>query len=288
MVGNGMRPEVWEPFAVRFNVPRIGEFYASTEGNVALWNTLGETGAVGYVPPMVRMMSPYTIVKYDVDKDEIVRDSKGFAIKCNYDEPGELLAQINPGEITRDFGGYTDQAASQKKVLSNVLKKGDTYFRTGDLVKLSKRGFFYFHDRIGDTFRWKGENVSTSEVEQVLNTIPGVREATVYGVQVPHCEGRAGMAYLVTDPHQFNWDTYQQRVAKELPSYAAPIFVRFGQEVETTSTFKHKKTNMMRDGFNPALVSDPLFVRDDSHKRFVPLTKEVYEKICTQNLFAKL
>jgi fatty-acyl-CoA synthase len=289
VIGNGLRPDIWEQFQQRFNIPQIGEFYASTEGNLVLFNTVNERGAIGFVPPLGRWLQPYAILRYDVEKDELVRGPNGFCIPCKDDEPGELVALINDTDTSRDFGGYTDPIASEKKIARDVFVKGDRYFRSGDLVKRNKRGYFYFVDRIGDTFRWKGENVSTSEVEEVLNRVPGVKESCVYGVKVPGCEGRAGMALLVlSDNVPFNLDTLYERVMKELPPYAAPLFLRVSPQIEMTNTFKYKKVNLAKESFDPNIVKDQLYFRDDGLKKFVPLDSTLFQKICTQNLSAKM
>jgi fatty-acyl-CoA synthase len=280
-VGNGLRPDVWAPFVERFNIAQIGEFYASTEGNASLLNTRNRFGAVGYVSPIIASLFPLKLVKFDVEREEPVRDSRGFCIECGADEPGELLGLIDESDPLRSFHGYTNKAATQKKVMSDVFVKGDRYFRTGDLLKRDASGFFYFVDRIGDTFRWKGENVATSEVAEVVGAAPGVIETNIYGVAVPNQDGRAGMACMVVDKQQFDMASFYQHCRAELPSYARPIFLRMRQQIDVTGTFKHKKRTLVLDGFDPDSVSDPLFYADDRAGAYVPLTPELYRRLCS-------
>eukprot|EP01129_Flabellula_baltica_P017371 TRINITY_DN960_c1_g1_i2.p1 TRINITY_DN960_c1_g1~~TRINITY_DN960_c1_g1_i2.p1 ORF type:complete len:556 (+),score=124.32 TRINITY_DN960_c1_g1_i2:34-1668(+) len=199
-VGNGLRPDIWREFQQRFGIQNIGEFYASTEGNATLVNIRFKEGAVGYFPKLLDFVNTSVIVKYDVENDCVVRDSEGFCIPCGPGEVGEMLGRIKPDEEIATFSGYTNKEATEKKILRNVFENGDTFFRTGDLLMRDSSGFYYFIDRIGDTFRWKGENVSTSEVELVLNNFPGLLEINVYGAQIPHRDGRAGMAAIGTVP----------------------------------------------------------------------------------------
>jgi fatty-acyl-CoA synthase len=175
------------------------------------------------------------------------------------------------------FEGYTSPEATEKKILRDVFKKGDAYFRTGDLLRHDADDYFYFVDRIGDTFRWKGENVSTSEVAQVLSVCPGVKEANVYGVAVPGQDGRAGMAALVVDAG-FDPGRLAERVKRELPAYARPLFLRLTHEIETTGTFKHRKVDLVNDGFDPAKISDPLYFLD-GERGYVPLDAKLHERI---------
>ncbi|HWU55341.1 MAG TPA: long-chain-acyl-CoA synthetase, partial [Rhizomicrobium sp.] len=198
ITGNGLRPEIWRAFQERFAIPRIVEFYGATEGNVSMLNYDGTVGAVGRVPDYLEWLLPSRVVRFDVEKEMPVRGPDGLCIECGPDEAGEALGGIST-RAGREFEGYTVKSDSEKKMLRDVFKKGDVWFRTGDLMRRDEHGYFYFVDRIGDTFRWKGENVSTGEVGEVLAAAPGIREANVYGVHVPGMEGRAGMAALVVD-----------------------------------------------------------------------------------------
>eukprot|EP01118_Nematostelium_gracile_P009623 TRINITY_DN3255_c0_g1_i2.p1 TRINITY_DN3255_c0_g1~~TRINITY_DN3255_c0_g1_i2.p1 ORF type:complete len:670 (-),score=150.90 TRINITY_DN3255_c0_g1_i2:798-2708(-) len=286
--GNGLRPDIWSKFTERFNIPKLGEFYASSEGNASMINTIGTEGAMGFIPPLLARFVPLAIVKYDVTNDEIIRGSDGLCISCKDGEPGELLGKIVSTDATRDFAGYTDKKASEKKIVRDVLEKGDEYFRTGDLVRKDVKGHYYFVDRIGDTFRWKGENVSTGEVENVINGVPGIVEVNVYGVAVPGTDGRCGMASIRVDKDTFSLNELYNTVMRELPSYAAPLFVRIKEEMEITGTFKHKKTDLVQQGFDPNVVKDALYFRNDKERSFVELTTTLYNEICNGTTRSKL
>jgi len=274
-IGNGLRPEVWEPFQERFQIPKIIEFYGATEGNFALVNFSGKVGAIGQFPGFMRKAVGIELVCFDVESEELVRGADGFCRKCDFDEAGELLIKIT--DTTR-FEGYTSESATEKKVLRNAFEEGDTYFRSGDLLRLDSEGFFYFVDRIGDTFRWKGENVSTSEVAEVVSTATGIEEANVYGVSISGTDGRAGMAALVTN-RDFDIDALSRIVDDGLASYARPIFIRILPQMEITGTFKHRKVDLVREGFDPAMLSDQLFFRDPEKGCYVPLDVNAFERI---------
>lgn len=287
-VGNGLRPDIWKQFQERFKIATVGEFYGSTEGNATLLNSQNKLGAVGFVSPLIQKVVPLKLVKFDIENEVPIRNKAGFCTECAPGEVGELLGLIENSDPLRQFAGYTDKSATEKKILRDVFVKGDMYFRTGDLLRCDSEGFFYFVDRIGDTFRWKGENVSTNEVMEVLSSCPGVIEANVYGVNVPHHDGRAGMATLVVEEPKFNLDTFYQHIKKNLPPYAAPVFIRLRTEIETTTTFKYKKTDLVKDGFDPSIIKDPVYFRDDSQGRFVCVDQSLYQQICNQSLKAKL
>jgi fatty-acyl-CoA synthase len=274
-IGNGLRPEVWEPFQKRFQIPRIYEFYGATEGNMALVNFDGRVGAVGQLPHLLRKAMGIEILRFDVEAEELVRDPKGFCELADYDEPGEAVIKISK---TSRFEGYTNAEATEKKILRDAFDKGDAYFRTGDLLRLDQEGFFYFVDRIGDTFRWKGENVATSEIAEVIGVHPGILEANVYGVAVEGADGRAGMAALVANEN-LDLEALGRRIDAELASYARPLFIRILPEMEITGTFKHRKVDLVRDGFDPSKISDPLYFRDPDKGSYQPLDLETYERI---------
>jgi len=177
------------------------------------------------------------------------------------------------------FMGYTDDQATEKKLMRNVFIKGDCWFRTGDLVKLDSEGFYYFVDRIGDTYRWKGENVSTGEVESAFSGVEGIEEVTVYGVAVPGYEGRAGMASLVVNEKKFSLESLYKKLENDLPPFAQPQFLRIHPEIEITSTFKYKKADLVRLGFSPALVKEPIYFRDSQAKKFIPLDLALFDEI---------
>jgi fatty-acyl-CoA synthase len=260
--GNGLRPEIWQLFQSRFKIPRILEYYASTEGNFSLYNVEGEPGAIGRIPPFLAARLPVALVRFDVEREAPQRNAEGFCERCLADEVGEAIGLI-PELAQRGgrFEGYADAAASQRKVLHDVFTTGDAWYRTGDLMRRDARGFFYFVDRVGDTYRWKGENVSTHEVLSVLVTIGGVSDGVVYGVTVPGTDGRAGMAALIVGA-DFSLESFHAAVHARLPSYARPVFLRLLTAIEATGTFKPKKQQLLQAGFDPRVVTEPLYVDD--------------------------
>jgi fatty-acyl-CoA synthase len=274
--GNGLRADVWAQFVERTGIKRLVEFYGSTEGNVNFFNLDGRIGAVGRVPWMLRSKLKARIIKFDVESEQPVRGADGFCIETAPDEPGEAIGPIT-GEPRQRFDGYDDQAQSNKKLLRDVFVKGDLWFRTGDLMKMDKDGYVYFVDRVGDTFRWKGENVSTSEVEAAISSMPGVKHAVVYGVAVPGYDGRAGMAAIT--PNGIDVPGLYVHLSATLPAYARPVFLRLRGEVETTGTLKYRKVDLVTEGFDPMNTSDPLLVADHERKLYVPITQEVLRLI---------
>jgi len=273
--GNGLRPDVWEKLTDRFAVPRVLEFYGSTEGNVSMFNFDGKLGAVGRAPRYLRPLFNVRLVKFDVEAEAPVRGRDGRCLEAEAGEAGECVGQIK-GDARTAYVGYADRQASQKKVLHDVFRRGDSWFLTGDLLRQDLEGYFYFVDRVGDTFRWKGENVATSEVAGVLAGAPGVREANVYGVKVSDLDGRAGMAGLVVG-EGFDPAAFHQFVGERLPAYAQPVFVRLLPQIAVTGTFKYRKLDLVAEGFDPAKVRDPLYVRGP--KSYQKLTRPLYAKI---------
>jgi fatty-acyl-CoA synthase len=278
--GNGLRPDVWRDFQDRFRIPQIFEFYAATEGSVSLFNVEGETGAIGRIPPFLAHRSPVILVRLDAETEEPLRDERGLCLQCAPNEAGEAIGPLLSGarHVSSRFEGYTDNEASEKKVLRNVVRTGDMWFRTGDLIKKDERGFFYFVDRIGDTFRWKGENVAASEVSEAICSLPGVKQANVYGVTIPGAEGRAGMAAVVLDG-ELNLSAFRAGLISRLPGYACPLFLRIRNEMELTTTFKYTRTDLVRQGYNPAAVEDVIYFNHPEREAFVPLDKALYERI---------
>jgi fatty-acyl-CoA synthase len=273
--GNGLRPDVWEKVVGRFGVPRVLEFYGSTEGNVSMFNFDGTLGAVGRVPDYLRFAFNIRLAKFDVETETPVRGSDGRCLEAAVGEAGECL-----GEIRRDpraeYVGYADTAASEKKVLHEAFRPGDAWFRTGDLLKRDREGYFYFVDRIGDTFRWKGENVSTGEVAGALSEAAGVEGANVYGVKVGDLDGRAGMAGLVVGK-DFDIKAFGDFVTRKLAPYAQPVFVRLLPQIPVTGTFKYRKLDLVAQGFDPSAVKDPLYVRGTDG--YETLTGPLFDKI---------
>jgi fatty-acyl-CoA synthase len=278
-VGNGLRQDVWEKFQPRFAVPQILEFYGSTEGNVSLFNTDGKMGAIGRIPMWLAPRLNVRIVKFDVETEQPVRNAKGLCIPATYDEVGEALGQIKSDEARFRFEGYSgDPKQTEKKILRNVFKKGDAWFRTGDLMKRDKNAYFYFIDRIGDTFRWKAENVSTNEVGDVLAQFSGVKEANVFGVRVADLDGRAGMAALTLAPN-LDLKALHAYVSAELPAYARPLFLRIQPEIETTGTFKYRKVDLVTEGFDPTKTPDPIWFDHPVERTYVRVTPELHADI---------
>lgn len=276
--GNGLRPEIWEDFFKRFNIPHLAEFYGSTEGNVSFVNVDGKVGAVGRIPPFLKSRFEHIkFVKFDIETEEPVRAPNGLCIECEDDEPGEAIGLIGD-DVRQRFEGYNDAEATKKKILRDVFEPGDMWFRTGDLMRKDAKGWVYFVDRIGDTFRWKGENVATNEVGEVLSQFSGIEHANVYGVPVPGTDGKAGMA-AITAPGDIDWDALHSFLAERLPAYARPLFLRVQPEAETTGTFKYRKVDLVKEGFNPGAVPDPVYFAHPELGRFVPMTQEHYDTI---------
>jgi len=253
MIGNGLRPSIWGEFKNRFGIERITEFYAASEGNIGFTNVFNFDNTVGFSP------ATYAIVRYDLENDRPLRDAKGFMEKVGKGESGLLISEISD---KWPFDGYTDPAKTQAVIYRDVFKKGDAWFNTGDLMRDLGFKHTQFVDRLGDTFRWKGENVSTTEVENVLGAFPGVEDAVVYGVEIPGTDGRCGMAALRLAPGQaLDGQALAEHLDRELPAYAVPLFLRLLQQVETTGTFKYKKADLKSAGFDPRQVGEALFVR---------------------------
>jgi fatty-acyl-CoA synthase len=278
--GNGLRPDVWPQFARRFRIPQILEFYAATEGNVSTFNFESKPGSVGRIPWFLAHRFPTKIVKFDVEKEQPVRNALGFCVEAEPNEPGEAIGRIlnDPSKPASRFEGYATKAETEKKILRDVFEKGDVWFRTGDLLRQDEQGYFYFVDRIGDTFRWKGENVSTSEVAEAITLFPGVPEANVYGVTVPGRDGRAGMAALVVDG-DIDLKTFRKHLMDRLPEYARPLFLRIREEMDVTGTFKQRKLDLVREGFDPSASRDAIFFDDAQAGSFVRLEKSLYDRI---------
>jgi fatty-acyl-CoA synthase len=283
--GNGLRPEIWSGFQSRFAIPKILEFYAATEGNVSLFNVEGKPGAVGRIPPYLAHRFPAALVQFDIQNGEPLRNESGYCVPSAPQEPGELIGRIfadaaNPGNR---FEGYTSAEDTDKKILRHVFDPGDAWFRTGDLLRKDAAGYFYFVDRMGDTFRWKGENVATAEVAEALCACSGIQHANVYGVSVPGMEGRAGMAILVVSP-EFDLEALRTHLDRRLPAYAHPLFLRIRSELETTGTFKYMKADFVSEGYNPSLTDNVIYFNNRERCQFVRLDQELYQLIQTGRL----
>jgi fatty-acyl-CoA synthase len=219
-------------------------------------------------------------VRYDADAGAPVRDARGFCVRCAPNEVGEAIGPLlkDRSNVGGRFDGYTNEEASQQKILRDVFEPGDAWFRTGDLMRRDAQGYFYFVDRTGDTFRWKGENIATCEVSEAICRFPGIQEANVYGVAVPGTEGRAGMATIGTNA-ELDLAAFRAHLIDCLPEYAHPAFLRVRDDLEVTGTFKHTKSALMREGYNPAAIDDAIYFNDRERQVFVPLDQSLYERI---------
>lgn len=280
IVGNGLRPDIWMDFKERFDIPRIGEFYGASEGNGGFANVFNKDCTVGLGT------APVKVVKYDVASDEIARDENGRCIEMPDGEPGLLLIQIT--EKTK-FEGYTDSEASEKKIVTNVAEEGDMYFNSGDLMKTVDVGFafgqkhYQFVDRVGDTFRWKSENVSTNEVAEIINEHPDIIFTNVYGVEIPGTDGRAGMAAIVlregTGIGSLDLDSLSEHIRGNLPGYARPVFIRILKELPTTSTHKLQKNELRQQAYHLDKVQDDLLVLKPHADSYCRLDADFYDQI---------
>jgi fatty-acyl-CoA synthase len=278
--GNGLSPDVWDAFTQRFHLPRILEFYAATEGNLSLFNVEGKCGAIGHVPAYLAHRFSPTLILLNADTTKPERNQQGFCIRCMPNQPGEAIGKMvtDPASAGSRFDGYTSEEDSEKKILRNVFEPGDAWIRSGDLLRKDEQGFYYFVDRVGDTFRRKGENVANSEVSAVLCEFPGVEHANVYGVRVPGLDGKVGMATLVAG-NQLDLAALRKHLSKRLPPYARPVFLRICAVASLTSTFKYSKTKLVRQAYDPAACSDPLYFDLAGSETFVELNKALFDQI---------
>lgn len=277
MFGNGLRPQIWHSFVERFNIEEIGEFYGATEGNSNIVNFEGVPGAVGFKPRYIRGAYPIYLVKYDELTGEPTRNSEGYCTECDTNEPGIFIGKINKKKPVNDFAGYTDIQATKKKVLENVFQKGDVFFNSGDVLVMDELGYFFFKDRTGDTFRWKGENVATTEVEGVISNVVNLNDAVVYGVEIPHTDGKCGMVAIVDTQHILNLQDLAAGLKKNLPAYACPLFVRILKDMPLTGTFKLKKVELQKEGYDITKIKDAIYFYKSGE--FIPLTEEIFNGI---------
>jgi fatty-acyl-CoA synthase len=278
--GNGLSAGVWDKFKQRFCIPRILEFYAATEGTFSLYNCEGKAGAIGRIPSYLAHRFPMALVKFDSDTGEPMRDENGFCIRCSSDEIGEAIGRIanNGSSAAGQFEGYSDPVASEQKLLRSVFAEGDVWFRTGDLMRRDKQGYFYFVDRVGDTFRWKGENVSTTELADIIAQCPSITQAVVYGVTIPGTEGRAGMvAAIVNDG--FDIAAFRGYLVEHIPEYARPLFLRLVNRLEATATFKSQTQLLLRQGYDPSATMEPVYFNDPASKAFVRVDSKLFQHI---------
>ncbi|XP_041501397.1 long-chain fatty acid transport protein 6 [Microtus oregoni] len=282
-VGNGMSSDVWRQFLDRFGDIKMCEFYGATEGNICFMNHTGKIGSVGRTNFFYKLFFAFELIKYDFQKDEPMRNERGWCHRVREGEPGLLISRVN---TKNPFFGYAGSYRHTKsKLLFDVFKKGDVYFNTGDLMVQDHENFLYFWDRIGDTFRWKGENVATTEVADVIGRLDFIQEANVYGVSVPGYEGKAGMASIILKPNKsLDLEKMYDQVVTSLPAYACPRFLRIQEKMATTGTFKLQKIQLVEEGFHPLKISDPLYFMDNLNKAYVPLTEEIYNQIMLEEL----
>ncbi|KAM3917904.1 long-chain fatty acid transport protein 3 [Leptodactylus fuscus] len=281
--GSGLRPDVWKEFTRRFGNIKIYETYGMTEFNISFFNYTGTPGAVGRGTFLYKRFCPFELISYDTQEGEPVRDGAGRCRKTSTGETGLLISPVTP---TSPFMGYVgSRELSEKKLLRDVFRAGDCYFNTGDLMMQDALGFVYFRDRTGDTYRWKGENVATTEVSEIMSGLECFQEVNVYGVSVPGHEGRTGMAAVTLRPeHQLDLDQVFAHVVEFLPSYARPRFLRVMDQMESTGTFKQQKNRLVQDGFSPAHVPDPLYLLDEAAHTYRPLTEDLYSRIMASDL----
>lgn len=280
MFGNGLRPQIWEEFVKRFQIANISEFYGSTEGNANIINFDGRVGAVGFVSLIAPSIYPVALIKVtEGDDPQPIRGKNGLCITCKPGEPGMFVGKIVNNDPVRDFHGYADKSATKKKVAHDVFKRGDTAFLSGDILVMDDDGYLYFLDRTGDTFRWRGENVSTTEVEAVISNVAGLKDCVVYGVEVSGNEGRAGMAAILDTEGDLNLVDLAKEMNKVLPSYAKPLFIRIIKTMKMTGTYKLQKKDYQKEGINLDIIEDAIFFWDAISKSYVKFTKELDEGI---------
>ncbi|MAD46591.1 MAG: long-chain-acyl-CoA synthetase [Oceanospirillaceae bacterium] len=271
IIGNGLRADIWMEFKQRFGIHHVNEFYGASECNLVFTNALNLDQTAGICP------LSYNIVAYDIESDQPVRNDKGFMEPVKKGHSGLLITEVNDKQ---PFDGYTDEEASNKKLFRDVFKKGDCWFNTGDLVINQGYKHVAFADRLGDTFRWKGENVATTEVESILMEFPGVEHAVVYGVEIPHTDGRAGMAALTMKPgYQPDWSSLTRHLREKLPAYAVPVFIRLQPQEEITGTFKYRKVELKNDAYHLDKVAVPVMYLAAGQTDYEPLTDSLWQDI---------
>lgn len=274
IIGNGLRPDIWMEFKQRFAIDHINEFYGASECNLVFTNAFNLDCTAGICP------LPYKVVHYDIEADQALRDPSGFMNPVKKGETGLLITEIN---AKQPFEGYTDKAASEKKILKDVFKPGDRWFNTGDMVIDQGLRHIAFADRLGDTFRWKGENVATTEVEAVANEFPGIEHSVAYGVEIPGTDGRAGMAALtLKNINDFDPAAFSRHLHEKLPAYAVPLFIRIREQEEITGTFKYRKVELKKEHYDLTQVDERVFVMLPEQGQFTQLTPSLHSQIQQQ------
>lgn len=265
--GNGLRPDIWEKFQTRFKIPKIRELYGATEGVGALVNTHGRPGMVG------RYQKGSLVVKCDLETGEPLKNSEGFCESVDFGETGLFISELSK---LATFEGYLDKQASNKKIMTDVMKDGDTWFNSGDLLTRHENNWLSFADRVGDTYRWKSENVSTMEVAAIINKYPEVLDSNIYGVEVQSADGRAGMA-LMNVSNNFDFEVFSDHIEKNMNTFQRPCFVRIAEVMKTTGTFKHQKEDLKKQGFDPSMIEDKLYFYQKG--KYVEIDQPLYERI---------
>jgi citronellyl-CoA synthetase len=278
MVGNGLRNDYWKDFKTRFGIEKVAELYGATERFVpGFLNIHNLDCTIG------TCFLPYAIVKYNTHTDKPILDENGHMIRVKKGEVGLLLGYVSPAE-QKNFYIYTDPEQSKKKLFMNVFEDGDMFVNTGDLLRDIGYNHAQFVDRLGDTFRWKSQNVSTEEVEAVLNSYVQIEMSSVYGVLIPNTEGRAGMASIVTNKEEkFKFDSFYDLMKKYLPEYAIPKLIRLKNELDVTGTLKIKKANLKKEGYDLRLVKDPIHILLPGSSDYVPMTQEIFNNVVQGN-----
>lgn len=285
MLGNGLRPQIWDKFRHTFNIENIYEIYGSTEGNSNLVNIDNTVGAVGFIPRYATIVYSVTLVRCDEATGKPIRNQQGLCRGCAPNEAGILVGKINPKRAISEFEGYADKEATEKKILRDVFEKGDVYFNSGDVLVQDEFGYYFFKDRTGDTFRWKGENVATSEIEAVISNVAELNDSVVYGVQIPGTEGRAGMAAIVDTNNTLDLKKLASGLKSRLPSYSVPVLLRIMDSIPLTGTYKMKKTDLQREGFDIEKIKDhKLYYYNAKNSEYVPLTEEIFDDIMKAKL----
>ncbi|XP_064258058.1 LOW QUALITY PROTEIN: long-chain fatty acid transport protein 1-like [Passer domesticus] len=280
-LGNGLRAELWPRFQRRFRLRRIGEFYGATECNCSLANVDGKVGACGFNSRLLPGVYPVRLLRVQPGSLQPLRDARGLCVPCGPGEPGLLVGRIDQRDPLRRFDGYVSAGATRGKIVRDVLAKGDQAYLSGDVLVMDDLGYLYFRDRAGDTFRWRGENVSSTEVEGALSRLLGQADVAVYGVEIPGVEGRAGMAAIADPAARVDVGALYPALCPLLPPYARPVFIRLRPRLDSTSTFKLQKTRLRGEGWDPRVVAEPLFVLDPQRGRYVPLDAEMHARLCS-------
>lgn len=278
MFGNGLRPQIWTEFVQRFGIKQIGEFYGSTEGNANIVNFDNRPGACGFVSRILPIIYPVTLIKCDPLTGVPQRDKRGVCMRCGPGETGEFVGKIIEGDPTRSFDGYANSEATKKKIVRDVFWRGDMAFSSGDLLEMDEFGYVYFKDRTGDTYRWKGENVSTMEVEGIVSELLGQQDCVVYGVEVPNCEGKAGML-ATSQKSDLDFPRLVREMKTKLAPFAIPVFIRICDQIEATGTFKLPKVKLQQEGYNISKLQDPIYLVDLKNNDCRKLTKELYDQL---------